>query len=108
MLRSREIGRAALVLALALWALPAMAQLASSCTPGVNWGGSSTDSTGNNWYCNGNTDTVTTPAYQFSSTSTGCSSGTAGTMQWTGAATTPNNTLEFCNGTAWLVVQTRP
>ena len=95
--------RAALILAVALSASPAAAQLGASCTPG-SWGGSSADTNGNNWYCNGNTDTVTTPAYQFSSTSTGCSSGTAGTVQWTGTTITPNNTLEFCNGSSWLPV----
>jgi hypothetical protein len=99
MLHGRTLSRAALVLALALWASPAAAGLGSSCTPGST-GGWSADSNGNNWYCNGNTDTVTTPAYQFSSTSTGCGSGTAGTVQWTGSV------LEYCSGSAWTSVNT--
>ena len=67
-------GRAAIpVLALALWASPASAQIGASCSGAQGW---SADGTGNNWYCNGNTNTVTYPAYWFGSTSTGCGSST--------------------------------
>jgi hypothetical protein len=81
----------------------------SGCTPGstgpTGTGGAfAPDETGNNWYCNGNTDTVTYPAYWFGSTATGCGSSTAGLMQWTGSAVTPNNTLEFCNGASRTAV----
>jgi hypothetical protein len=106
MLRGRPVGRAALVLALALWASPAAAQsnfnFGGSCTPGV--GSNAADSTGNNWYCNGNTSTVTYPAYWFGSTTSGCAAGTAGLAQFTGSSVSPNNTFEFCNGTSWQTI----
>jgi hypothetical protein len=97
MLRGREISRAAFVLALAVWASPALAQstLGASCTYGSTGATATPDKTGNNVYCNGNTSTITYPAYWFGSTSTGCSSGTAGLVQWTGTV------FEGCNGTAW-------
>ncbi len=105
MLRDRtSLRRAALVLALILWASPAAAQLGTSCTPGV--GSWAADSTGNNWYCNGNSSTVSYPAYWFSSTTSGCNSGTAGLSQFTGTSVSPNNTFEFCNGTSWQVLGT--
>jgi hypothetical protein len=86
-----------LIAALLLWIPPAAAQLASSCTPGgSNSAGHSADLTGNNWYCNGNTNTVTYPAYWFGSTSTACAAATAGLAQWTGSE------LEYCNNSsAW-------
>jgi hypothetical protein len=62
------------------------------------------DKTGNNVYCNGSSNTITYPAYWFGSTSTGCSSATAGLVQWTGSSVSPNDTLEYCNGTTWTTV----
>ena len=64
------------------------------------------DSTGNNLYCNGNSSTVTYPAYWFSSTTSGCNSSTAGLSQFTGTSVSPNSTFEFCNGTSWQVLGT--
>jgi hypothetical protein len=93
--RTASVSRAALVLALALWAAPAAAQLGNSCTYGTTGPISVADKTGNNIYCNGNTNTYTYPAYWFGSTSTGCTSATAGLVQWTGSV------FEGCNGTAW-------
>jgi len=85
---------------LALWASPAAAGegFGSPCSAGESW---APDSTGNNWYCNGNSTTVTYPAYWFGSTTSGCGTGTAGLMQWTGGTVSPNNTMEYCNGTSW-------
>ena len=80
------------VLRLALCTAPASAQIGASCSGAQGW---SADGTGNNWYCNGNTSTVTYPAYWFGSTSTGCGSSTAGLMQWTGSV------FELCNGSGW-------
>jgi hypothetical protein len=75
-----------------LWASPAAALgFGDSCTPGstgpTGTGGAfAPDKTGNNWYCNGNTDTVTYPAYWFGSTTSGCTSITVGSTPITGAA----------------------
>jgi hypothetical protein len=100
MLRGRTLIRTAAVLALLLWASPALAQssLGASCTYGTTGATGVPDKTGNNVYCNGNTSTITYPAYQFGSTSNSCSSSNAGQMQWTGSL------FEDCNGTAWSTV----
>lgn len=43
------------------------------------------------------------PLYVGSSSAT-CATGVAGMIQWTGTAVSPNNTLQYCNGTAWTGV----
>jgi hypothetical protein len=100
MLYGRPLSRGAalLIAATLLGTAPALAQLGSSCTPGGTTGtggGWSADSTGNNWYCNSGTDTVTYPAYQFGATALACSSTGAGMVQWTGSA------FQGCNGASW-------
>jgi trimeric autotransporter adhesin len=93
------IAAAALAVALVL-AAPVAAQVGTSCSVPQGW--SADKITGNNWYCNNST--VTYPAYWFGSTTTGCSNTTAGLMQWTGSSVSPNNTMEFCNGSSWITV----
>ena len=102
--RSREISRAALVLVLGLlWALPSAADetIGGSCTGG---GASAQAGNGNNVWCNGSTYQY--PAYWFGSTTSSCGSTTAGMMQWTGSGVSPNNTMEFCNGSSWTAICT--
>jgi trimeric autotransporter adhesin len=82
------IATAGLAVAL-IWAVPAAAQVGASCSVAEGW---SADVTGNNRYCNNST--VTYPAYWFGSTTTSCSSSTAGLAQWTGSE------LEYCNNSS--------
>jgi hypothetical protein len=96
MLRGRTaLSRAALILALALlWASSAAATDPTIGAPCTSISGYSTrNDNGNNTWCNGSTYQY--PAYWFGSTSTGCSSATAGLVQWTGSA------FEGCNGSIW-------
>jgi hypothetical protein len=110
--RSSPIKQIAVVTGLvaALWIAPAAAlNFGDNCIPGTSGptgsgGGKAGDDTGNNWYCNGNSNTVTFPAYWFGNTTSGCGTGTAGLTQFTGTAVSPNNTFEFCNGTSWLTL----
>jgi trimeric autotransporter adhesin len=98
MLRGSTLGRASLALALALlWASPAAADMTigGACSGGA---GSPQAANGNNVWCNGSTWQY--PAYWFGSTSTGCSSATAGLVQYTGGV------FEGCNGTAWGALET--
>ncbi len=67
-------------------ASPAAAQLGGSCTYGTSGPIAGADFTGNNWYCNGNSNTYTYPAYWLGSTSTGCTGATAGLVQFTGSS----------------------
>ena len=42
--------------------------------------------------------------YFFGSSSDTCDSNHAGMVQWTGSVISPNNTLEYCNGSTWGAV----
>jgi len=54
------------------------------------------------WICPSGDGQWKRPAYQFgSSISQTCNAGLAGMVQWTGTEVSPNNTLEYCNGSAW-------
>ena len=94
----RAWPRAALVLALVLWALPAAADntIGSSCSSVGQSGNSAREADGNNEWCNGSTWQY--PAYQLGSTTSGCSSTNAGQVQYT------SGTLEVCNGSSWVSV----
>lgn len=57
--------------------------------------------------CPSSTNVWQRPAFQFgASTSQTCAAGLAGMVQWTGTAASPNNKLEFCNGTSWYAIAT--
>jgi hypothetical protein len=99
MLHGRTLlARAALALALALWALPAAADhtIGSACS--VAAGDSARMADANNEYCNGSTWQY--PSYQFgvAEPSSSCGSGNAGQVQWTGSI------LEACNGASWIPI----
>jgi hypothetical protein len=102
MLRGRALTCAALAFGMALRASPASADhvIGSGCSPGA--GGSARAADGNNEFCNGSTWQY--PPYQLGATTTGCNSGSAGMMQWTGGSVSPNNTFELCNGSNWITV----
>lgn len=92
MLRTRTpLGRAALVLALALWVTPAAADQTVGAACSGSGGDAAQSGNGNNVYCNGST--IQYPAYQFGSTTNSCSSTTAGQVQYT------SGTLEACIAT---------
>jgi hypothetical protein len=82
---------------------PAFAQ--SVQTPGAactqpNYGGFWEQSS----ICPSGTNVWQRPAFQFgpvTSTNSTCGANQAGMVQWTSTTYTPNNTLEYCNGTAW-------
>jgi hypothetical protein len=97
-LRARtSLKRAALVLALTLWASPAAADgqtIGGACTTGADSAAVSLG--GNNAWCNGTTWQY--PAYQFGSSTATCNSTNAGRVQWTG------NYLAACNGSAWVAL----
>jgi hypothetical protein len=96
MLRRHTLIRGAIVLVLTLWTCRVSATdptIGSSCTsPGQGGLSERYDGTGNSW-CNGSTWQY--PTYVLGSTSTGCNSGSAGMMQYTGG------TFEGCNGSSW-------
>jgi len=100
MLRGRAALSCALILAAALWALPA----AANQTVGAGCSGSAADSPqsgdGNNVYCNGST--IQYPAYQFGSSSATCNSTNAGRVQWMGSGN--GSYFAGCNGTAWAAL----
>ncbi len=54
------------------------------------------------WICPSGDGNWKRPAYQFgSSISQTCNASLAGMVQWTGTAVSPNNTLQYCDGSAW-------
>jgi hypothetical protein len=110
MLRRCTLG-AALVLALALWALPAMAQLdgetetpGASCPSGAVAGQAASANWDTIFECNASSDTWQRGPYFLGATSDTCDSNHAGMVQWTGSSVSPNKTFEFCNGTSWTTV----
>ena len=102
MLRGRALKRALVLAAALLWAWPVAADntIGGSCTSVGQSGNGAREADGNNEWCNGTTWQY--PAYQFGSTTNSCSSTTAGQVQYTGGV------LEYCNGSAWTVLQPAP
>jgi hypothetical protein len=93
-LRARtSLGRAALVLALALWASPAAADqpLGGACTSGT---ADSPQSDGNNVTCVSNVWQY--PAYQHGNTSASCNSTNAGIVKYS------SGVFYGCDGTNWV------
>ena len=111
MLRARtSLGGAALLLALALWASPAAAQVdGESVTPGnvcspPGVAGQADKADWDTFFeCNASNKWQRGP-YFFGATSDTCDSNHAGMVQWTGGSVSPNNTFEFCNGSSWITV----
>jgi hypothetical protein len=107
-LRRATLKFAALCLAALalLWACPAAAQVGASCTGTGNVAGvdsfipfgayNTTDTIETPLFCSTTSGDWVGAPLQLGSTSTGCSSTTAGTVQYTGG------TFEGCNGTSWV------
>jgi hypothetical protein len=106
----RGYALAALAFALALGCAAAYAQVdGEQTTPGGACDHGATAGHGNrpDWdtlfECNGSTQWQRGP-YFFGSSADTCDSNHAGMVQWTGSVISPNNTLEYCNGSTWGAV----
>jgi hypothetical protein len=108
MLRGRSLGTAlAAAVLVVLLPLPTLGQVdgehyapGSPCPSGSIAGQAVTPDWDTFFECNASSNMQRGP-YFFGSSPDACDSNHAGMVQWTGSSVSPNNTMEFCNGTSW-------